>query len=96
MFKGFQIKIDDTTQTSKLSQLADDTTLFFNSKPKISVILSVEWNTLRSKAYRNKTEGLRLGNLKSLTDRVENIRLPQVAIKVCEIYFGLDINEYKN
>jgi hypothetical protein len=30
--KGFQIKIDEQTHSIKISQLADDTTLYFNSK----------------------------------------------------------------
>jgi hypothetical protein len=29
---GFQIKIDEQTHSIKISQLADDTTLYFNSK----------------------------------------------------------------
>ena len=33
--KGFQIKIDKTTHTIKISQLADDTTLFCTSKEEI-------------------------------------------------------------
>jgi hypothetical protein len=33
--KGFQIKIDETTHSIKISQLADDTTLFCTSKEEI-------------------------------------------------------------
>ena len=33
--KGFQIKIDEQTPSVKLLQLADDTTLYFNSKSDI-------------------------------------------------------------
>jgi hypothetical protein len=35
--KGFQIKIDEQTHSVKISPLADDTTLYFNSKNDISV-----------------------------------------------------------
>ena len=34
--KGFQAKIDEINHSIKISQLADDTTLFFNSKAEIS------------------------------------------------------------
>jgi CRISPR/Cas system endoribonuclease Cas6 (RAMP superfamily) len=37
--KGFQIKIDEQTHSIKISQLADDTTLYFNSKNDISGII---------------------------------------------------------
>jgi hypothetical protein len=33
--KGFQIKIDEQTHSMKISQLADDTTLYFNSENDI-------------------------------------------------------------
>jgi hypothetical protein len=35
--KGFQIKIDETTHSIKISQLADDTTLFCTSKEEIYI-----------------------------------------------------------
>jgi hypothetical protein len=35
--KGFQIKIDEQTHSIKISQLADDTTLYFNSKSHCSL-----------------------------------------------------------
>ena len=38
--KGFQIKIDEQTHSIKISQLADDTTLYFNSKNDISVAMN--------------------------------------------------------
>ena len=38
--KGFQIKIDDQTHSINISQLADDTTLYFNSKNDISVAMN--------------------------------------------------------
>lgn len=40
-FKGFQIKLDNKTHTLKLSQLADDTTLFLNSKQEVSLTLNI-------------------------------------------------------
>ena len=38
--KGFQIKIDEQTHSIQISQLADDTTLYFNSKNDISVAMN--------------------------------------------------------
>ena len=38
--KGFQVKIDEINHSIKISQLADDTTLFFNSKTEISLALN--------------------------------------------------------
>ena len=38
--KGFQIKIDEQTHSITISQLADDTTLHFNSKNDISVAMN--------------------------------------------------------
>ena len=38
--KGFQIKIDEQTHCLKISQLAEDTTLYFNSKNDISVAMN--------------------------------------------------------
>jgi hypothetical protein len=38
--KGFQITIDEQTHSITISQLADDTTLYFNSKNDISVAMN--------------------------------------------------------
>ena len=38
--KGFQIKIDEHTHCINISQLAEDTTLYFNSKNDISVAMN--------------------------------------------------------
>jgi hypothetical protein len=38
--KGFQITIDEQTHSIQISQLADDTTLYFNSKNDISVAMN--------------------------------------------------------
>jgi hypothetical protein len=38
--KGSQAKIDEINHSIKISQLADDTTLFFNSKTEISLALN--------------------------------------------------------
>jgi hypothetical protein len=76
--KGFQIKIDEQTHSIKISQSADDTTLYFNSKNDISVAMN-EIEIFGSFSglviNRNKTEGLWIGKLKHNKDKEENIKL---------------------
>ena len=62
---GVQIKIDEQTHSIKISQLEDDTTLYFNSKNDISVAMNeIEIVSAFSGLMinRNKTEGLWMGN----------------------------------
>ena len=59
--KGFQVKIDEINHSIKISQLADDITLFFNSKTEISLALNgieifgsfsgLIMNKIKQKAY---------------------------------------------
>ena len=63
--KSFQIKIDEQTHSINISQLADDTTLYFNSNNDISVAMNeIEiFGTFSGLMInRNKTEGLWMGN----------------------------------
>jgi hypothetical protein len=75
--KGFQIKIDEQTHSIKISQLTDDTTLYFNSKNDISVAMNeIEiFGTFSGLMInRNKTEGLWIGKLRHSKDKVDNIK----------------------
>jgi hypothetical protein len=75
--KGFQIKIDEQTHSINISQLADDTTLYFNSKNDISVAMNeieLFGNFSGLMINRHKTEGLWIGKLKHSKDKVENIK----------------------
>ena len=77
-FKGFQIKIDEQTHSIQISQSADDTTLYFNSKNDISVAMNEIENFGSFSGLvinRNKTEGLWIGKLKHSKDKEENIKL---------------------
>ena len=72
--KGFQIKIDEQTHNIKISQLADDTTLYFNSKNDISVAMNeIEiFGTFSGLMInRNKREGLWIGKLKHSKDKLD-------------------------
>jgi hypothetical protein len=71
--KGFQVKIDEINHSIQISQLADDTTLFFNSKTEISLALN-EIEMFGSFAglimNKDKTEGLWIGKVKHYKDKV--------------------------
>jgi hypothetical protein len=71
--KGFQVKIDEINHSINISQLADDTTLFFNSKTEISLALNeIEIFGSFSGLIMNKdkSEGLWIGKLKHCKDKV--------------------------
>ena len=94
--KGFQIKIDEQTHSIKISQLADDTTLYFNSKNDISVAMNeieIFGNFLGLMINRNKTEGLWIGKLKHSKDKEEHIKWTNKPIKTLGIYYGHDYIE---
>ena len=91
--KGFQLKIDEQTHSIKISQLADDTTLYFNSKNDISVAMNeieIFGNFSGLMINRNKTEGLWIGKLKHSKDKEENIKWTNKPIKTLGIYYGHD------
>ena len=71
--KGFQDKIDEINHSIKISQLVDDTTLFFNSKTEISLALN-EIKMFGSFSgfimNKDKTEVLWIGKLKHCKDKV--------------------------
>jgi hypothetical protein len=45
--KGIQIKLDGRTHSLKLSQLADDTTVFVQSKIEISIVFNIIETSLK-------------------------------------------------
>ena len=80
--KSFQIKIDKQTHSIRISQLADDTTLYFNSKNDISVAMNeieIFGNFSGLMIDRNKTEGLWIGKLNK--DKEEHIKWTNKPIK---------------
>ena len=96
--KGFCIKIDGKNHCLKITQLADDTTLFLKSKDEISRALNLieTFGTLSGlKLNRNKTEGIWLGALKHCRDKYENINWTNEPVKSLGIYFSRDKNECK-
>jgi hypothetical protein len=96
--KGIQIKLDGMTHSLKLSQLADDTTVFVQSKKEISIALNIiktfdSFSGLILK--RNKTEGMWIGYLKYSKEKVENINWVTDYVKCLGIYFGHNKAECK-
>ena len=79
------------TKTIKLTQLADDTTLFLKSKNEINIALkTVEdfGNVSGLKLNRNKTEGMWIGKLKHCNEKIGNINWSNKPVKALGIYFG--------
>jgi hypothetical protein len=89
--KGITVKLDEKNHSIKISQLADDTTLFCNSKEdvlkamnEIEIVGSFSGLLLN----RNKTEGVWIGNLKNCKYKIPGINWTDKPIKSLGIYFG--------
>lgn len=71
------IKRDEKNHSMKISQLADDTTLFMSSKEEIASALN-EMEIFGSLSglmlNRNKTQGMWAGKLKNCKDKIEGIK----------------------
>ena len=71
-----EIKLNGSNHSIKISQLADDTTLFLKSKNEISIALSIMerfGNLSGLRLNRKKTEGMWLGRLRHCKEQFENI-----------------------
>lgn len=80
----------------KISKLADETTLYFNSKNDILVAMNeIEIIGVFSGLMinRKKTDGLRIRKLKHSKDQVEHIKWTNTPIKSVGIYSGHDYVE---
>ena len=94
--KGFQIKIDTMNHSIKISQMADDTTLFLANKRDVSLALNVIeiFGSLSGlKLNRSKTEGIWLGRLKHCKEKIENVNWTKSIVKSLGIYFGINKKE---
>ena len=86
--EGTKIKTMYGTKTIKLTQLADDTTLFLKSKNEINIALNtVEdfGNVSGLKLNRNKTEGMWIGKLKHCNEKIGNINWSNKPVKALGI-----------
>ena len=88
---GIKVKIDDKAHIIKISQLADDTTLFMSSKTDIVLAMN-EIEIFESFSgvilNRNNTEGIWIGKLKNFKDKIEGIKWTQNPVKALSIIFG--------
>lgn len=88
---GIKVKIDDKAHIIKISQLADDTTLFVSSKTDIALAMN-EIEIFGSFSglilNRNKTEGIWIGKLKNCKDKIRGIKWTQNPVKALGIFFG--------
>ena len=88
------IKINDKQKIPfKISQLADDTTLFLDSKNDIQLALNeIEiFGTYSGLILnREKSKGIKLGNQNIIDDYFESICWTEKAIKTLGIFFGHD------
>jgi hypothetical protein len=89
--KGITVKLEEKNHSINISQLADDTTLFCNSKEdvlkamnEIEIFGSFSGLLLN----RNKTEGVWIGKLKNCKFKIAGINWTDKSIKSLGIYFG--------
>ncbi|XP_033763758.1 uncharacterized protein LOC117344963 [Pecten maximus] len=89
---GLSIK-NNQQRPFKISQLADDTTLFLKSKQDIKKALNIieTFGSLsRLILNREKTKGLRLGNQRKIEDEFEDITWTDEIIKALGVHFCLN------
>lgn len=91
LITGIDVKSDDGNKSLKISQLADDTTLFLKAEPDILQALQTiehfgDFSGLR--LNKNKTEAMWIGRNKLNVQEVGNIKWPSKPIKALGIHFG--------
>ena len=90
--RGIKLPTKDQTE-AKISQLADDTTIFVRDKDSIMKVLDVVKTFGKfagPKLNESKTVGMWLGNLRSCTENVGNISWTSDPVKALGVYFGHD------
>ena len=93
---GIKVSLDNIAHCIKISQLADDTTLFCSSKDDVSNAMNeieIFGSFSGLKLNRNKTEGLWVGKLKHSKDKFFDINWTDKPVKALGVYFGHNKNE---
>lgn len=93
IIKGISVKVNNKTHALKISQLADDTTLFLKDENDIEQALKIIYefgNFSGLKLNKNKTSGLWIGASKAKSKNIFNISWSENPIKALGIYFGHD------
>jgi exonuclease III len=96
---GIEVKRNSVKHKLKISQLADDTTLFANSKSDIKHNLKTieEFGQASGLCLnKQKTYGLWLGDLENCTENIGNIKWSTDPIKTLGVYFGHDTNKFSS
>ena len=89
--QGIKVNMNNTVKNIKLTQLADDTTLFLGAKNEINIALNIIENFGKHSGLvlnRNKTQGLWVGRLKLCQEKIGNITWSSHPIKALGLYFG--------
>ena len=89
------IKLPDNNTELKISQLADDTSIFISDKESVNKVLEeVEMfgNMAGPKLNTEKTIGIWLGKWKDNKDEKSSIHWSSDPVKTLGVYFGHDIN----
>ena len=96
---GITVVTNDTVHHLKITQLADDTTLFLKDKTEINVAIGIieefgQFSGLR--LNKTKTEGILIGKLKTSNEvRINGITFSS-KVKALGTYFGTDKQECEN
>ena len=94
--KGITVHLQDSNHQIKITQLADDTTLFLKNTNEMSTAINIIENFGKVsglKLNRNKTEGLLIGKLKKTEEcRINNIKF-SLKVKALGTYFGTNKHE---
>lgn len=97
--RGFEIKLNGSNHSIKISQLADDTTLSLKLKNEISIalnIIEIFGNLSGLKLNRSKTEGIWLGRLKHCVTNLHYVFIYYILDNLIWLYFPLTPIEKSN
>lgn len=89
--EGIQIISNNEEKAIKISQLADDTTLFLKNENEIKSALSIINDFGKHSGLKlniNKTEGMWLGRFKNRQFNIENINFTKTTIECLGVIFG--------
>ena len=88
---GIKVKINSIFKYIKLTQLADDTTLFLNSVLEVKIALQIIETFGKHSGLilnKNKTDAMFIGKLKNCSDFLCDINWPDGPIKSLGVFFG--------
>jgi hypothetical protein len=93
---GITLNLNDDVKQIKITQLADDTTLFLSDEGEVTHAVSIldEFEVYSGlKLNKNKSEGLWVGKSKYKTNNVDGINFTNKHVKALGVYFGNDKHE---